>query len=155
MHVFASLTKASNSSLLTAKSTSGNWLEVTFIACEALSLRCQKLTPIKVFKVLCFWSAACAIQLPHNIAGYPRRLLRWNIFTITRTQSIQTLVKDYIKLKCCYTPVVSHPGLPSQPFPRADIIAPVKHIWTMTDVFGDGCLYSTNHSLIRSWALIA
>jgi len=64
MRVFASgicLTKASKS-LLTANSNSGNFLEVTSIACEKLSHIRQKLTRKKVFKGLGFWSAACAIH---------------------------------------------------------------------------------------------
>lgn len=83
-------------------------------------------TPIKVLGAPCCQSAACAFEWLHRVPGCPRLLLK-------------TWYSD-LRRGLWTGEILRHPGsftsVPSsQSFPGADIIAEVKHIWTMTDVF--------------------
>lgn len=120
--------KTSTSLLLQKKkkpSTSGKWLEVTFIACEA------KITPNPYKSLQALVNCLCIASQ----RGAPSKTFI-EMEHVDRTHEIQAFfAQDYM------TPRQFH--LSSfQPtiFPGADIIATVKHIWTMMDESWDARL---------------
>lgn len=84
--------------------------------------------PYKVCNVLCFWSAACAIELLNNVAGRPRRLLKLNKLTehITFRPSSRITWNQNASTPRSFTS-----GPSSQTFPGTDIIA---QVYSGTDV---------------------
>lgn len=107
----------------------------TVVACEALSLTCQHLNPVKKWCV-------CG-QLPLQVDCLTKQQdIFWDetSYLSTRRHDTETLVKDSL------VKMLLHPSsFISKPFKRG--FALVKRIWTMTDVFRDGCLWAMSHEL--------